>query len=129
MILRLLFNTQMILMIFRNVLRDTIKIRNVKWGNSVDIEFSVRGKKLNICLVFITQSYFAVPKNIRLNSVHYFIMKILKKLQQIAFSHLSELTLKTLSVFAKNVLRTHTFLKLLMLLLYQIIHQVSEKIF
>ena len=36
----------------------------------------ISGRKLNISLVFITQSYFAVPKNIRLNSAHYFIMKI-----------------------------------------------------
>ena len=36
-------------------------------------------RKLNISLVFITQSYFAVPKNIRLDSTHYFIMKIPNK--------------------------------------------------
>ena len=35
----------------------------------------IRCRKLNISLVFITQSYFAVPENIRLNSEHYFIMK------------------------------------------------------
>ena len=39
----------------------------------------IRGRKLNISLDFITQSYFAVPKNIRLNSTHYFIMKIPNK--------------------------------------------------
>ena len=39
----------------------------------------VRGRQLNISLVFITQSYFAVPKNIRLNSTQYFIMKIPNK--------------------------------------------------
>ena len=39
----------------------------------------IRGRKLNISLVFITESYFAVPKNIRLNSTHYFIMKIPNK--------------------------------------------------
>ena len=36
-------------------------------------------RKLNTSLVFITQSYFAVPKNIRLDSTHYFIMKIPNK--------------------------------------------------
>ena len=48
-----------------------------------------RGIKLNISLIFITQSYFAVPKNIRLNSADYVIMKIPNKwdLQQIAFDH------------------------------------------
>ena len=42
-------------------------------------ELFIRGTKLKISLVFITQSYFAVVKNIRLNSMHYFIMKILNK--------------------------------------------------
>ena len=42
-------------------------------------ELFIRGRILNISLVFITQSYFAVPENIRLNSIHYFIMKIQSK--------------------------------------------------
>ena len=42
-------------------------------------ELLIRGRKLNISLVFITQSYFFVPKNIRLNSTHYFLMKIPNK--------------------------------------------------
>ena len=44
--------------------------------NPIVIELFIRGRKLNISLVFITQSYFAVSKNIRLNSTHYLIMKI-----------------------------------------------------
>ena len=56
-------------------------------------ELFVRGRKLNISLVFITKLYFTVPQNIRLSSIHYFIMKILNKqeLQQIAFNHSSDL--------------------------------------
>ena len=48
-----------------------------------------RRRNLNISLVFITQSYFAVPKNVKLNSTHYFLMKIPNKgeLQQIAINH------------------------------------------
>ena len=48
---------------------------------------------MNISLAFITQSYFAVPKNIRLNSTHYLLMKIPNKreLEQIAFSHSSDI--------------------------------------
>ena len=42
-------------------------------------ELFIRGKKLNISLVFITQSYFSVPKNISLNSTHNFVMKIPNK--------------------------------------------------
>ena len=49
----------------------------------------IRCKKLNISLVFITQSYFSVPKDVRLNSAHYLIMKInnRKWLQSIAINH------------------------------------------
>ena len=48
-------------------------------------ELFIRGKKLNISVVFITQSYFDAAKNNRLNSLHYFILKIQNKreLQQI----------------------------------------------
>ena len=49
--------------------------------NLVVTELFIGGRKLNISLLFITitQSYFAEPKNIRLNSTHYFIMKIPNK--------------------------------------------------
>ena len=43
--------------------------------NPMLTELFIRRRKLNISLVFITQSYFAVPKNIILNSTHYFVMK------------------------------------------------------
>ena len=61
--------------------------------NLIVTELFIRARKLNIYLVFITQSYFAAPKNIRLNEIHYFIMKILNKreLQQIAFNHSSDI--------------------------------------
>ena len=59
-------------------------------------ELFIRGRKLNISLVFITQSYFAVPKDITLNSTHYFIMKIPNKqqLQETAFTYSSDLDFK-----------------------------------
>ena len=44
--------------------------------NPTVTELFIRGRKLNISLVFITQSYFTVSKNIRLNSLHYFVIKI-----------------------------------------------------
>ena len=50
-------------------------LRNKKL-NSVVTELCIGGRKQNSSLVFITQSYFAVSKNIGLNSTHYFIMKI-----------------------------------------------------
>ena len=56
----------------------------------------LRVRKLNISLVFITQSYFVVPKNIRLNSTHYFVIKVPSKrgLQQIWFNHFSDIDLQ-----------------------------------
>ena len=47
--------------------------------NPIVLELFIKGRKLNISLVFITQSYFTAPKDIRLNSTHYFIMKISNK--------------------------------------------------
>ena len=55
----------------------------------VVIELFISGRKLNISLVFITQSYFPVPKDKRLSTTHFLIMKILnrRELQEIAYSH------------------------------------------
>ena len=59
-------------------------------------ELFLRGRKLNISLVFISQYYFKVPKTIRLNATHYFIMKIPNKreLQQIASNNYLILSLR-----------------------------------
>ena len=61
--------------------------------NTIVTELFIRIGKLNIYLVFITKSYFAVPKNIRLRSTHYFIMKIpnRQELQKIAVNHSSDI--------------------------------------
>ena len=47
--------------------------------NPIVTELFIRGKKLIISLVFVTQSYFTMPKDIRLNCTYYFIMKIPNK--------------------------------------------------
>ena len=59
-------------------------------------ELFLRGRKLNISLVFISQSYFKVSKTIRLNVTHYFIMKIpnIRELEQIASNHSSDIGFK-----------------------------------
>ena len=49
---------------------------NNKRLNPVVAELFIRGTKLNTSIVFITQSYFKVPKDVRLNSTHFFIIKI-----------------------------------------------------
>ena len=57
--------------------------------NPIVTELFVRGGQLNIYLVFIAQSTFSIPTNIRLNSTHCFVMKVSNKreLQQITFNH------------------------------------------
>ena len=82
-----------ILIVFDDMIADMI---NNKKLNSIVTELFIRGRKLNICIVFITQSYFKVPKDVRLNSTHFFIMKILNKreLQQIALNHSSDIDFK-----------------------------------
>ena len=58
-----------------------IDILSNKKLNPIVTELFIRGRKLSVSLVFITQSYFAVPKDMRLNCTHYFIMKIPNKWQ------------------------------------------------
>ena len=59
-------------------------------------ELFIRCRKLNISLAFITQSYFKFPKDVRLNSTHYLIMKInsRKELQSIAINHSADIDYK-----------------------------------
>ena len=77
--------------------------------NSMVTELFIRGRKLNISLAFITQSYFKVTKDVRLNTRHYFIAKIPNKreLQQIAINHSSDISTKILLISTENVLLNH----------------------
>ena len=52
---------------------------NNKKLNSIKTELFIRDRELNISFVFITQSYFKVPKDVRLNTTHFFTMKIPNK--------------------------------------------------
>ena len=65
-----------ILIVFDNMIADMLSNKEL---NPIVTELFIRGRKPNISLVFITQYYFAVSKNIRLNSRHCFIMKIPNK--------------------------------------------------
>ena len=72
-----------------------------------------RGRKLNISPVFITQSYFKVPKDVRLNSTHSFIMKISDKreLQQIAQNHSSHISTKDfINIHKEYTAKPYSFL-------------------
>ena len=78
--------------------------------NSIVTEFFIRCRKLNISLVFISQSYFKVPKDIRNNSTHFFIMKIPNKkdLQQIAINPSSDIN--NIEIYRKCTDKPYSFL-------------------
>ena len=85
------------------MIADMIKSKKL---NSTVTELFIRGRKLNISLVFITQSYFKVPKDVRLNTTHFFIVEISNKteLQQIALNHSSNIINKISLISIENVL-------------------------
>ena len=98
-----------ILIVFDGMIADMI---NNKKLNSVMTELFIRGRKLNISLAFITQSYFKVPKGVRLNSTHFFIIKIPSKreLQQISLNHSSDIEFKDfIKIYRKMYCRTVLF--------------------
>ena len=82
-----------ILIVFEDMIAD---IMTNKKFQAIIKELFIRCRKLNISLVFITQSYFSVPKDVRLNSTHYLIMKINNKreLQNIAINHSADIDYK-----------------------------------
>ena len=75
---------------------------NNKKLNPIVTELFIRGRKLNISI--ITQSYFKVPKDVRLNSTHFFIMKIPNKreLQEIALNHSSDIDFREFMKICKK---------------------------
>ena len=99
-----------ILIVFDDMIPDLI---NNKKLNSMITELFIRGRKLNISLVLITQSYFKVPKDVRLNSTDFFIMKISNKreLQQIALNHSSDISTKDfIKIYKKFKAKPYSFL-------------------
>ena len=79
-----------ILIVFHDMIADMIHNKKL---DSIVTELFIRERKLNISLVFITQSYFKVPKDVRLNTTHSFVTKILSKreLQQILINDSSDI--------------------------------------
>ena len=81
--------------------------------NPVVTELFITGRKLNISIVFITQSYFKVPKDVRLNSTHFLIMRIPNKreFQQIALNHSSDIDFKDfIKIYEKYTVEPYFFL-------------------
>ena len=99
-----------ILIVFDYMIADKLSSTKI---NPIVTELFISRRKSNISLVFITQSYFAVLKSIRLNSTHYFVMKIpnKKELQQIGFNHLSDIDFQNfINLYKKCNLKPHSFL-------------------
>ena len=99
-----------ILIVLDDMIADRI---NNKKLNPVVTELFLRGRKLNISIVFITQSYFKVPKDVRLNSTHLFIRKIPNKreLELIALNHSSDIDFKDfMKIYKKCTAEQYSFL-------------------
>ena len=103
-----LFSVQILWMMFMRILMTTTQTEEKFWlclitwlqtlwqikrFQAIIKELLIRCRKLSISLVFITQSYFSVPKDVRLNSTHYLIMKInnRKELQNNAINHFADI--------------------------------------
>ena len=99
-----------ILIVLDDMIADMI---NNKKLNPVVTELFIRGRKLIISVVFITKSYCKVPKDVRLNSTHFFIMEIPNngELQQIALGHSSDIYFKNfMKIYKKCTAEQFSFL-------------------
>ena len=100
---------------------DMINNKNL---NPIVTELFIRGRKLDISLVFITESSFKVPKDVKLNTTHLFISKIpnRRELQQIAINYSSDISTKNFqNIYRKCTAESYLFF-LMVLCLHQIIH-------
>ena len=91
------------------MIADMLSNKNL---NLIVTELFIRGRKLNISLVFITQSYFKVPRKARLVTTHCFIIKIQNKreLQQFAYNYSSDIDFRNFMNLYKKYLKPHSFL-------------------
>ena len=99
-----------LLIVFDDIIADMLSNKKL---NPIETGLFIRKKKSNIFLIFITQSYSTVPKNIRLNSTHYLVMKIpnKKSFQQIAFNHSSDIDFQDfMNLYKKRTTKPYSFL-------------------
>ena len=100
-----------ILIVFDDMIADVINNKKI---NLIVTKLFIRGRKLNISLVFITQSYYKVPKDVySQNSTNFFIMKIPNKreLQQISLNHSSSINSKDfIKIYKKYTTEPYSFL-------------------
>ena len=99
-----------VLIVFDDIIADMVNNNKL---NKIVIGLFIRGRKVNISTAFITQSYFKVQKDVRLNSTHFFIMKIPNKreLQQISLNHSSDIGFKYfMKIYKKCTAEPSSFL-------------------
>ena len=99
-----------VLIVFYDMIADIINNKNL---NPIVTELFIRGRKLNISIVFVTQSYLKVAKDVRLNSTHFFIMKIPneREIQQIVLNHSSDIDFKDfIESYTKYTKEPYSFL-------------------
>ena len=99
-----------ILIVFNDMIADMIHNKRL---NSIVTELFIRGRKLNISLVFITKPYFRVPKDVKNNTTHFLIAKIPNKreIQQIAINHSSDINTKDfVNIYRKCTDEPYSFL-------------------
>ena len=102
--------TQNIKIVFDDMIADIISNKKL---NSVVTQPFIRSKKINIPIVFITQLYFKVPEDVRINSTYFFIMKIPNKreLMQIACNQSSDIDFTDFNNISKKcTARPYSFL-------------------
>ena len=105
-----LIRTRNILIVFDDMIVDIMTNKKIQ---AIIEELFVRCKKLNISLIFITKSYFSVPKDVRLNSPHYLIMKIHdgRELQNISKNHSADIHYKAfLKIYRSFTNEPYSFL-------------------
>ena len=98
------------IIVFDDMIADMIYSKKL---NSIVTDLFIRGRKLNISLVFITKSYFKVPKDVTLNTSHFVISKTpnKKELQQIAINHSSDISTKYIAeIYRKCTAEPYSFL-------------------
>ena len=98
-----------ILIVFDDMIADMIQNKKL---NSRVTELFIRGKNLHISLVFITQSYFKVPKTFTINATNFFITNILnnRELQQIVINHSPDISTKDfINIYRKCTAEPYSF--------------------
>ena len=95
-----------VLILFDDMIADMVSNKKLR---QVVTESFIADRKFNIFLVFITQSYLRVSKDVRINTTHFFIVKILSKpkVQQIATNHSSDIDFDEFKRFTAEL---HSFL-------------------